>query len=181
VFVCECGKSVITAVGKVKRGTTGSCGCLAKQILADRSTTHGLTRSKEGMKTIQAWNAMWQRCTNEAAENYRNYGGRGITVCDRWKTFDAFYADMGIAPEGYSLDRINCNGNYEPGNCRWATNQQQAENRRTTVNIECDGAVNTMSAWAKQNGIPLSTVFNRLKQGWEPGKAVSQPSRRMVK
>jgi hypothetical protein len=124
---------------------------------------------------------MWQRCTNEAAENYRNYGGRGITVCDRWKTFDAFYADMGIAPEGYSLDRINCNGNYEPGNCRWATNQQQAENRRTTVNIECDGAVNTMSAWAKQNGIPLSTVFNRLKQGWEPGKAVSQPSRRMVK
>ena len=152
---CECGKIVNVLSVRLRYGTTKSCGCLRKenksyypknrkkrkpiseetrekfrQNMIRRNTTHGLSKTKEH----KAWRGMKNRCFNIKDRDYKNWGGRGITVCDRWKSsFANFLSDMGKAPEGYSLDRINNNGNYEPSNCRWADNSTQRKNTRSYV------------------------------------------------
>lgn len=93
--------------------------------------THGMT----GTKTHQTWNAMRHRCRNPNGQDWKDYGGRGITICERWDSFENFLADMGIRPEGRTIDRINVDGNYEPANCRWATRKEQANNTRKMVEL----------------------------------------------
>lgn len=128
---CDCGQQIVVLVSNLKSGHTKSCGCLQKQLVAERSVTHGMsTTSLYGV-----WNTMRQRCTNPNNRKYANYGGRGITVCDDWlNSFDSFYAHVSKLPhfdeEGYSLDRINNNGHYEPNNVRWATDKEQQNNKR---------------------------------------------------
>jgi hypothetical protein len=177
VFVCDCGGKLVTTVSRVKQEKATSCGCFAKELLVKRSTKHGLTSTVTGRKTMQAWNAMWGRCTNPSVESYARYGGKGISVCDRWKSFDAFLEDMGVAFNGESLDRIDGSLGYFPENCRWSTLKEQAINRSTTVFIQIGDTVKTMTDWASQNNIPLSTVFGRLQRGWSDADAVSLPSR----
>ncbi len=177
VFACDCGEKLLTTVSRVKKGSTTSCGCFAREVIVRRSTTHGLTSTATGRKTMQAWRAMWGRCTNPKVESYARYGGRGITVCDRWKSLEAFVQDMGVAATGESLDRIDGSRGYSPENCRWATAKEQAINRGTTVFIKIGDTVKTMTDWASQNNIPLSTVFGRLQRGWSDVDAVSSPSR----
>ena len=134
--LCSCHKYKIIRGGDLRSGATQSCGCLHKERLQSRVTTHGRTKTFEH----RVWTGMKTRCQNIRATGYRFYGGRGITVCDRWdNSFEAFLEDMGVSPsEAHSIDRINSNGNYEPNNCRWATLVEQRQNQRGVVNIICE-------------------------------------------
>jgi hypothetical protein len=137
---------------------------------------HGMRHTKE----YQTWRAMKDRCDSKTPANWRVYGGRGITVCERWRTsFLNFLADMGQRPgPEYSLDRYpNNDGNYEPGNCRWATQMEQVANSRVSKKITIDGITQTISEWARLNGLRPSVVHRRLYKGWEIEKALKTPIR----
>lgn len=126
--------------------------------------------------TYITWQSMMQRCGDPNADQYPLYGGRGIKVCDQWRSFEAFLADMGERPPGTTLDRYpNNDGHYEPGNCRWATNKQQGRNRRQNRIIEVDGRRMTLIEWSEMSGIDKRTLRSRLVKGWPPALAVSTP------
>lgn len=128
---CECGKRIDVLGCNLRTGHTQSCGCFRKKIVFARSVKHGMSNNH----LFGAWNTMKQRCSNTKCQKYQSYGGRGIIVCEEWKnSFQAFYDYVSKLPhfdeKGYSLDRINNDGNYEPGNVRWATTKDQNNNRR---------------------------------------------------
>jgi hypothetical protein len=129
-----------------------------------RRAKHGMYKSK----VYHAWQTMRDRCNNSNNARFHRYGGRGITVCDRWHEFDNFYADMGDAPHGTSLDRIDTDGNYEPSNCRWATPKQQSNNTSTNTHVTYNGKTQTLAEWAAELGIPYSRIVYRHARGWTP-------------
>lgn len=142
-------------------------------IVHRRVSRHGLAHK---IPEYSVWQSMIRRCTHPNSISFRYYGGRGINVCDRWRhSFENFLTDMGCRPEGMSLDRIDGNGNYEPSNCRWATQLQQDENRRSTRRITVKGETRTLTQWSNLTGTPRSTIQARLRRGMSSEAAVLTP------
>jgi hypothetical protein len=172
LFRCDCGTKVVVDANKAASGHTKSCGCLQKETTAKRNATHGMARTR----TYRAWRAMKSRCQNPNATKFRFYGGRGIEVCERWERFENFLSDMGQCGPGLSLDRIDPNGNYEPGNCRWATRLTQANNTRSNVNVTLNGDTKTIAEWCALSGLRPFTVYSRINiYGWTPERALTTP------
>ncbi len=133
-------------------------------------------RRVRDMRVYTKWLGMFSRCYNKNGKNYRYYGGRGIKVCERWHNFQNFLADMGHPPEGMSLDRINPNGNYSPKNCRWATKEEQAQNRRNIKQLAFAGKTLCLQQWSDSIGIKLTTLYQRIyAYKWPLAKALSTP------
>ena len=136
-------------------------------------------------RTYESWHAMKQRCNNSNSPNYKDYGGRGITFCDRWKDFRNFYEDMGDRPDNQSLDRINNDGNYEPDNCEWATHIEQAHNKTVTYykplsrKITINGVSKYFIDWVRQSDVKVSTAYMRYSQyGWSAEEALGLKERK---
>lgn len=163
---CECGKTtVVKRTGTLTSGNTQSCGCLKDEETVNRSIKHGHRTTTNTTSEYRTWVHIKQRCYNPQVKQFKNYGGRGIKVCDRWlESFDNFLADMGAKPsEKHSLDRFpNMNGNYEPGNCRWATDGEQAQNKRNNVRIDYNGQSMVLTEWARFFGINHSSLRLQL-------------------
>ena len=154
---------------------TDSCGCqrivAARKVLTGNTyrRTHNLAKTG----TYKSWRCMKARCQSVGHIEYHRYGGRGISVCERWQSFENFLADMGERPEGHSIDRIDPNGNYEPSNCRWADSSAQARNRRNNRMLTIDGVTQTMQDWSELDGAAdYKNIHNRLKLGWTEREAV---------
>lgn len=159
---CDCGKKSVVYRGSLRNGDTESCGCLFRLMISKNNTTHGKARTL----IYKVWVSMKGRCLNLNDKDYKHYGGRGITICDRWMDFELFYKDMGDPPSRMTLERINTNGNYEPGNCKWATQREQANNKRNNVILSYRGTNLTISQWARRLGIRKDTLRYRILHGW---------------
>jgi hypothetical protein len=159
---CDCGSEHVVRLRALMGGHTRSCGCLNLEKILARNTTHGLTHSPE----YRVWAAMLNRCKNSTNREFHRYGGRGIAVCDRWRSFAAFIGDMGRKPsDENTLDRIDNDGHYEPGNCRWATRTEQSRNTSQNHPFEIGGELKCFVDWCAQYGIPRQTVKSRLNRG----------------
>lgn len=170
VCKCDCGKESLTWGSALRGGLSRSCGCNQ----GSGNLSHGHTRRAQKSKSYSAWADMLDRCNNPKNRAYPRYGGRGIKVCEKWRTLNAFLADMGEAPQGKFLDRINNDGNYEPANCRWVTPRESAQNRCTTKKIEFLGQVCSIAEWARRSGLTVKCLYWRLNNGWSPRKALTE-------
>jgi hypothetical protein len=166
--VCVCGKRLVASSDTLKTNNR-SCGCKRRGNF--RHGGKARSNANTGLRgAYVSWHGMLNRCLNENEPAYSNYGGRGISVCSRWLySFERFLEDMGERPDGMSIDRIDSNGDYTPENCRWASDKTQSVNRRSVVLIEIDGQRKCMSDWAKERGVDVRLISNRIKKGWSPG------------
>lgn len=175
---CDCGKATVVLGASLRSGRSKSCGCtrLASAIAAGKANTrHGLTATP----TYWSWGSMLARCDKPSHKSFARYGGRGITVCAEWRKFDSFLADMGERPAGTTLERKDTNGNYEPGNCCWATHTAQARNRRSNRPVTCLGETKTIVEWSEDPRCVPShvTLRKRLEEGWGELDALTRPVR----
>lgn len=172
---CQCGTEFAVDTRKVAAGYTRSCGCLQRERTSEANHKHGHGTTKT--RTYQAWRQMKRRCLSPSVEAFKRYGGAGITVCPQWKhSFEAFLSCMGECPEGMEIDRFpNKTGNYEPGNCRWATVLQQARNKTNNRVFTIAGKTACLSELCEDFGVPYSRVQGRLHRGWTIEEALLFP------
>lgn len=159
---CECGNESVVRGYALRIARVRSCGCLQVEIARAGHIRHGMDNSP----TYRSWHAMKSRCTNPNVPYYENYGGRGISFCEKWEKFEGFLDDMGVRPEGTSLERKDSNGNYCKDNCKWGTSTEQARNKRTTVFIEINGVKRCVSEWAEITGVSKGVIRSRMLYGW---------------
>lgn len=167
---CDCGGWSLRTSADLHRITHMNCGCVKPP--ANVTVKHGHTNSP----TYVSWLAMKKRCLYEKHPAYHNYGGRGIKVCRRWlgdSGFENFLADMGERPDGTTLERRDSNGNYTKGNCRWATRTAQANNTRANRMLRMGGRTKTASMWAREYGLNVAVIYERLKRGWSVRDAIT--------
>ena len=159
---CECGTEKTIQGWHLRSGQIISCGCYHKERTARINGSHGMKNTC----IYRVWRSMINRCRYANRAEWENYGGRGISVCERWEDFTNFLEDMGHPPEGMSIDRIDNDGNYEPGNCRWATRKQQNRNSRRALSISAFGKTQCLKAWADEYGLKYHSLRSRLRMGW---------------
>ena len=169
--VCDCGGTRDATSNKLVSGRTVACGC------SHGSPTHGHTRARRSSPTYSSWSAMIARCTYPSNPAYEHYKKRGITICDRWREFENFLSDVGERPSLlHTLDRVDNNASYKPGNVRWATRKEQANNRMTNVWFEYDGQQLTFQQLVEKTGLPKEFLRHRLLRAkWSLDKALSYP------
>lgn len=177
---CDCGNISMVWTQNLRSGNVRSCGCLARETSAKgmrkMNTTHGMCYTP----THRSWRNMLYRCTSPSDPSYARYGAIGITVCARWTEPDGqgflnFLSDLGERPKGMTLDRIDNAKGYDPTNCRWATPTMQMNNRSTTRFIEFDGRRQSTGQWSAETGIPFGVLTLRIKAGWSPARALTEP------
>jgi hypothetical protein len=167
--VCDCGGEAIVTVYNLLNGHSRSCGCRASK----NAQRHGHAAGGRSTPTFRSWLSMVRRCTDPKFEPYARYGAVGVTVCPGWLNFENFLADMGERPDGTSIDRFpEQSGNYEPGNCRWASAVEQANNRSSTKLISARGEQKSIADWARASGTPASRIASRLRAGWSAERAI---------
>lgn len=171
VCECDCGVSIEVVGGSLRKGETKSCGCLK----IEKAKKHGLTKTK----LYRKWADMLQRCNNKNSNNYKYYGGKGIKVCDDWHNFDNFneWAISNAYEEGLTIDRINPKGNYEPSNCRWATREQQDNNKTNSIFVEINGEVLTLMQVSKKYNVGYPMLQHRYRVGDRGEKLIEQKKR----
>ncbi len=166
---CSCGKVKSIRYSHLKDGGTKSCGCLIREITSKRSTTHGHSVGGNRTSEYRSWEAMISRCTNINSTDYARYGEKGITVCERWlESFENFIEDIGFKPTKFhSIDRINNEGDYKPGNCKWSTKKEQANNRSnniSVINTLTNEVFNSVSIAADSAGINKGFIYDNLRK-----------------
>lgn len=166
---CDCGAISQVTTGSLRAGRSMSCGCLKNDVTSARMIIHGKHNSAEWT----AWSNMRQRCQNPKNPAFKNYGARGVAVCERWNLFENFLEDMGPRPPGMIIERQNNNGNYEPSNCIWTTQLEQTHNQRSNHQITHRGETRCLSEWARVLGKKYERVRGRLRLGWSFERAIS--------
>lgn len=177
-LLCDCGNKIIVTVNHFQGGAVKSCGCRRIKKSRERAIKRNTTHGNVGHPLFQTWYDMLRRCNDHRNGSYKNYGHRGIKVCKRWeKSFDAFVDDVGPRPSnGYTLDRINVDGHYEPENCRWATQKMQCRNTRRNIFFEINGSEKTLVEWCSIYNAKYQRVLDRVKKlGWTVEEALIRP------
>jgi hypothetical protein len=178
---CDCGRMTTVRGSHLARGESKSCGCLKREvgeITRITSTTHGHSRSGkygESSPTYESWSSMKYRCHSAKHPSHHRYGGRGITVCERWHKFENFLQDMGERPEGMEIGRKDNDGGYFKGNCRWETPAQNSRNTSKNLILTFDGKSMCLTEWSEVCGIGTTTIKQRLLRGWSIQKSLTQP------
>ena len=178
---CVCGNTVLAKPHELRTREKTSCGCWKKQVLGENSKTHGRANSRTtgyANRTYGIWQAMRDRCSNPNRKDYHRYGGRGISVCARWQSFEVFLADMGEAPTNLTLDRKDNDKGYSPENCAWATRNQQSYNSTRVVYVEHGGETRSLTQWQQKMGVKTYQYYRRLKKGWSVKEALLLVERR---
>ncbi len=174
--LCDCGNIKAIDGVSLRRGSIVSCGCFNAEQASKLMTTHGYSRATGAKKaTYKIWTSMLQRCNNPKSQKFHRYGARGISVCCDWHQFENFIFDMGERPEGFSIDRIDNDGNYCKDNCRWASDSDQSHNRENNRMLTHNGETMCVSEWARHIGIPVQSLWNRLRCGWDDARALTTP------
>lgn len=168
---CECGGEAVSEAYNLKSGNTTSCGCVHRERVLAASRTHG----QKGSPLYQRWKGMKQRTSDPNDKQFADYGGRGIKVCERWMSFERFAADMGPTfREGLSLERIDVDGDYSPGNCTWITIAEQQRNKRTTIRVTFRGQTKPLVEWCELLGLNPKSVRQRIRRrGWPIERALT--------
>lgn len=175
-FLCDCGARFVANGYYARIGKITCCPSCSKERGRQAILKHGLTDTPE----YRLWTDIQTRCHNQNSTAFKNYGGRGIVVCERWRSsFENFLADMGKRPPGLTIERDDVNGNYEPGNCRWATRAEQANNKRNNVNLTIGGVTKTVAEWAAESGLSYDAIWQRHRSGKTQDQLIAkQTSRR---
>lgn len=173
--VCDCGNIALVPIGKLTSSHTKSCGCQKIESTIKRSTKHGFAQRGILNKTWMIWTDMRKRCFNKNNNRFNHYGGRGITICERWNDFNNFIEDMGECPDGYSIERVDVNGNYAPENCKWIPMIEQSRNTTRVIYITINGETKILADWARHFSIDYRKVQYRIKKGWDVLSAFTTP------
>ena len=174
---CECGAIKKVRADHLRAGLITSCGCLRSELLVARNisrTAHGHAADWSRSPTYISWTAMLTRCRNPNADSFQRYGAIGIGVCERWLVFENFLADMGERPAGTSIDRRDNAKGYEPINCRWATAQDQENNKTNNLIVEAEGRRQTIMQWSREKGLYYHTLLKRIQAGWPVDRALNE-------